>query len=233
ERGGRGTAGGDDAAGAAADPERLHRPHLLARAAGAGDAADRLRRRPVACSARGHPGAPLPGERAEVLVALQPGQEVRLHSYEPDLGQVAAPFAVGANDAFDVLALVAAEELTASAEVPEQLASFGLDAGAVSVRRHFELQGRQINAARMDMARIDEAVQVGSTELWTVRNLDLFPHNFHVHDVQFEVHAIDGAPPPPELAGRKDTVYTEPHRDYELLLTFTDYTDTQWPYMYH
>src|SRR5690625_4154539 len=30
-----------------------------------------------------------PGERAEVLVALQPGQEVRLHSYEPDLGQVA------------------------------------------------------------------------------------------------------------------------------------------------
>ncbi|WP_022917925.1 multicopper oxidase family protein [Ruania albidiflava] len=174
-----------------------------------------------------------PGERAEVLVALEPGQDVRLHSFAPDLGQVAAPFAVGANDAFDVLALVAAEELTASAEVPEQLASFGLDAGAVSVRRRFELQGRQINGARMDMARIDETVQVGSTELWTVRNLDLFPHNFHVHDVQFEVHAIDGAPPPPELAGRKDTVYTEPHRDYELLLTFTDYTDSQWPYMYH
>uniref|UniRef100_UPI0023F439E8 multicopper oxidase domain-containing protein n=1 Tax=Ruania albidiflava TaxID=366586 RepID=UPI0023F439E8 len=37
----------------------------------------------------------------------------------------------------------------------------------------------------------------------------------------------------PELAGRKDTVYTEPHRDYELLLTFTDYTDSRWPYMYH
>src|SRR5699024_4719470 len=107
------------------------------------------------------------------------------------------------------------------------------DAGAVSVRRHFELQGRQINGARMDMARIDETVQVGSTELWTVRNLDLFPHNFHVHDVQFQVHAIDGEPPPPELAGRKDTVYLEPNRDYELLMRFEDYTDPQLPYMYH
>ncbi len=174
-----------------------------------------------------------PGERAEVLVALRPGQDVRLHSFEPDLGRVAAPFAVGANDSFDVLRLVATEELTGSAEVPDQLASFGLDAAAVSVRRRFELQGRTINGARMDMARIDETVPVGTTELWTVRNLDLSPHNFHVHDVQFEVHAIDGAAPPPELAGRKDTVYTEPHRDYELLMRFTDYTETQWPYMYH
>lgn len=175
-----------------------------------------------------------PGERAEVLIALQPGADVRLHSFAPELGAVAAPFAVGANDSFDVLRLVAADELTGSAQVPEQLAEPTLpDPGAVGVRRRFELQGRQINGAQMDMARIDERVQVGEVELWTVRNLDLSPHNFHVHDVQFQIRAIDGEPPPPELAGRKDTVYLEPRRDYELLMQFTDYTDAQWPYMYH
>ncbi|WP_147919077.1 multicopper oxidase family protein [Ruania zhangjianzhongii] len=174
-----------------------------------------------------------PGERAEVLVALDPGDDVRLHSFEPELGSVAAPFAVGANDSFDVLRLVAADELAASAEVPEQLASFGLDAAAVGPRRRFELEDREINGARMDMARIDETVELGDTEMWTVVNRNLFPHNFHVHDVQFEVRSIDGEPPPPELAGRKDTVYLEPQREYELLMQFIDYTDPQMPYMYH
>lgn len=174
-----------------------------------------------------------PAERAEVLVEMQAGQELMLHSFEPDLGRVAAPFAVGANDSFDVLRLRAAGELATSAEVPRTLASFGLDASAAAVRRRFELQGRTINGQRMKMSRIDETMVVGTTELWTVRNLDLSPHNFHVHDVQFEVVAIDGSAPPAELGGRKDTVYLEPHRDYELLMRFEDYTDPQWPYMYH
>src|SRR5699024_4283258 len=136
-------------------------------------------------------------------------------------------------DSFDVLRLRAAGELAPSAEMPERLASFGPDASAVAVRRRFELQGRTINGRRMEMSRIDETMVVGTTELWTVRNMDLSPHNFHVHDVQFEVVAIDGDTPPAELGGRKDTVYLEPHRDYELLMRFQDYTDPQWPYMYH
>ena len=174
-----------------------------------------------------------PAERAEVLVALEPGEDVMLHSFEPELGSVAAPFAVGANDSFDVLRLVAADELAGSGEVPQQLASFGIDPDAVSVRREFELEGREINGAEMDMARIDETVELEAIEMWTVINRNHFPHNFHIHDVQFEVRSIDGEPPPPELAGRKDTVYLEPQRHYELLLQFTDYTDAQMPYMYH
>ena len=174
-----------------------------------------------------------PGERAEVVLHLEPGEDVMLHSFEPELGQMVVPFAVGANDSFDVLRLVAADELADSPELPSELASFGLDPQAATVRREFRLAGREINGRQMDMTRIDETVEVGSTEIWTVINDDLSPHNFHVHDVQFEVHAIDGQPPPPELAGRKDTVYLEPNRRYELLMRFEDYTDPQMPYMYH
>jgi hypothetical protein len=85
----------------------------------------------------------------------------------------------------------------------------------------------------MDPGRIDEVVEVGTTEIWEVRSLDAFPHNFHVHDVQFQVVSIDGTPPPPELAGRKDTIYLEPRRRYRLIMRFEDFTDPAAPYMFH
>ncbi|WP_375141880.1 multicopper oxidase domain-containing protein [Zhihengliuella sp.] len=44
--------------------------------------------------------------------------------------------------------------------------------------------------------RVDKVVQVSSTEVWEVRSTNPFPHNFHVHDVQFRVASIDGAAPP-------------------------------------
>jgi FtsP/CotA-like multicopper oxidase with cupredoxin domain len=54
-----------------------------------------------------------------------------------------------------------------------------------------------------------------------------------VHDVQFRVLTVDGAAPPPELAGRKDTIYLEPQRRYRLLMRFEDYADAEHAYMYH
>ena len=59
------------------------------------------------------------------------------------------------------------------------------------------------------------------------------PHSFHVHDVQFRIASIDGAPPPPELAGWKDTIFARPETEYELILRFEDYADPDTPYMYH
>ena len=174
-----------------------------------------------------------PGERAEIVVAMEPGTAARLRSFEPDLGPVAAPFATGANDSFDVLELRAAEVLTPSEQVAENFGGFGLDPADAAVNRRFDLDGRRINGASMDPGRIDETVEVGTTEIWEVRNVNLSPHNFHVHDVQFEVLDVDGEPPPPELSGRKDTVYLEPRRTYRLIMRFEDYADPRWPYMYH
>ncbi|MBP2368436.1 multicopper oxidase domain-containing protein [Pseudonocardia parietis] len=83
------------------------------------------------------------------------------------------------------------------------------------------------------MSRIDEVVTVGHTEMWELRNGLPMPHSFHVHDVQFAIVSIDGSPPPPDLAGRKDTVYIEPNRTYRPLMRFDDYPDPAMPYMYH
>ncbi|MFI2365084.1 multicopper oxidase family protein [Promicromonospora sp. NPDC019610] len=178
-----------------------------------------------------------PGERAEVVVRMAPGETTRLHSFEADLGGVVVPFAMGGNDAFDVLELRAADRLAPS---PEPAWTPSVHAGEDALResdaavtREFELDDRHINGRTMDMARIDEAATVGDTEVWQVRSIVPMPHSFHVHDVQFRILTVDGDPPPPELAGPKDTVYLEPQRTYRLLMRFDDYTDPDVPYMFH
>jgi FtsP/CotA-like multicopper oxidase with cupredoxin domain len=175
-----------------------------------------------------------PGERAEIVVRMEPDTTVMLHSFPPDLGSVAAAFAFGGNDSFDVLELRAAAQLRPSPSVPDRLGDGArLDPSDAAMTRSFELAGRTINGARMEMDRIDEVATLGATEIWEVRSTDRVPHNFHVHDVQFEVLSIDGDAPPPELSGRKDTVYLEPDREYRLIMRFEDYADPESPYMYH
>jgi FtsP/CotA-like multicopper oxidase with cupredoxin domain len=175
-----------------------------------------------------------PGERAEIVVGMEAGTSVRLRSTPPDLGDVAAPFAFGGNDEFDVLELRAAAVLRPSAPLPAALAELpAVDRSQTEPDRTFVLNGREINGKRMDMDRIDEVVPVDTTEVWQVRNSHPVPHNFHVHDVQFRVLSVDGEPPPPELSGRKDTIYLEPHRTYRISLRFEDYADPDTPLMYH
>ncbi|WP_156759378.1 multicopper oxidase family protein [Microbacterium karelineae] len=174
-----------------------------------------------------------PGERAEIVVEMEPGERAMLRSFAPDLGTVAAGFAAGANDAFDVLELRAADELAPRPAPSWEYEDVGLDEADAVATRRFELSGRKINGASMNMMRIDEVVELGDTEIWELRNDDLSPHNFHVHDVQFEVLSIDGDDPPAELSGRKDTIYLEPHREYRVIMRFEDYADPEVPYMYH
>jgi blue copper oxidase len=81
--------------------------------------------------------------------------------------------------------------------------------------------------------RIDVVATVDTTEVWTVENSMGSPHNFHVHDMQFQILDIDGAAPPAQLAGWKDTVYLRPDSTYWLIVHFADYADPDHPYMYH
>jgi FtsP/CotA-like multicopper oxidase with cupredoxin domain len=59
------------------------------------------------------------------------------------------------------------------------------------------------------------------------------PHSFHPHDVQFRIVDYDGEPPPPRLAGPKDTVFLPPGITARLAVRFSDYTDPTTPYMLH
>jgi FtsP/CotA-like multicopper oxidase with cupredoxin domain len=177
-----------------------------------------------------------PGERAEVVASFRPGERPVLRSFQPDLGLDAfeGRFA-GADDTFDLLQVRAAAKLAASPAVPDRLASpERLDSGAVVNTRRFQLEGSsRINGREMDLGRIDQAVTIGTTEIWEVANQSGNPHNFHVHDVQFKVLDYREAPRPPTLDGWKDTVFVPPGASARLLVRFSDYTDPALPYMFH
>lgn len=176
-----------------------------------------------------------PGERAEIVATLRSGENRTLRSFPvTDRAGVARPSRYGFDDTFDILRLRARRTIGAAKALPRSLATLPpATPPAGSPTRTFELDGFAINHQRMDMNRIDMTVPVDTTEVWSVRNTDHRPHNFHVHDAQFRIAAIDGHAPPPALSGWKDTVYTAPGVNYTLVLRFADYTDPSYPYMYH
>ncbi|QEO15807.1 multicopper oxidase domain-containing protein [Agromyces intestinalis] len=179
-----------------------------------------------------------PGERAEVLLRPTPGERVVLRS-ELTAEAVGSNRVIAATngdaDSFDVLEVRAADVLDPAPSLPAQLASNPpFDPAEVATTRRFVLDDSfEINGHAMDLGRVDETVTVDTLERWVVENDTDLPHSFHVHDVQFRIATIDGAAPPPELAGWKDTVRLRPHAEYELLLRFEDYADPAHPYMYH
>ncbi|OJF84415.1 copper oxidase [Nocardia seriolae] len=175
-----------------------------------------------------------PGERAEITVELTPGSAAALHALPVTARTgIDRPERFGFDDSFEVLTLRATPDAPASPALPATLATLPpVDTGQ-PVTRGFDLEWFMINGVKMDMNRIDLTIPTGATEIWAVTNREDWPHNFHVHDTRFRIRAIDATPPPPHLAGWKDTVYTEPGRTYELALRFTGPADAAHPYMYH
>jgi FtsP/CotA-like multicopper oxidase with cupredoxin domain len=174
-----------------------------------------------------------PGERAEIIVALEPGENAVLRSFPGGGGSVVADRGSSGVDAGDVLQLRAASELVPSPTVPERLASIErLDPADAVATRTFRLSGTQINDQDMAMDRIDATVVAGSVEIWEVV-AEAGEHNFHIHGVQFQVLDIDGEPPPPYLRGWKDTVAVVAGTTTRLIVRFGPYADPDVPYMYH
>ena len=177
-----------------------------------------------------------PGERAEIVAEFEPGEEVVLRSFEPELGTSFwdGRFS-GADDSFDLVQVRAGDALDSSPELPDRLADHEpLDTTDVAETRRFELQGNsQINGMTMDLSRIDEVVERDTTEIWEVRNSSGSPHNFHIHGVHFRVLEYAGDAPPPGLMGMKDTVYVPPNETVRVLTEFGTYTDPELPYMFH
>lgn len=176
-----------------------------------------------------------PGERAEIVVDLRGADTVTLRAFPVEMrAGIDRPARFGFDDTFDVLAVRGPARADAVPALPATLTTVTSPAApGAAVDRTFDLKWFMINGKKMDMNRVDLTIPTGATEVWQVRNLEDWPHNFHVHDVQFLLRGIDGHAPPPQLAGWKDTVYTEPGRTYELALHFAGPANPTYPYMYH
>ena len=89
-----------------------------------------------------------------------------------------------------------------------------------------------INGVQFDMSRIDVTVQLGDTERWTLFSDD-GEHVFHPHQIQFQILAINGEPPPPEESGWEDSVLVNADREVVIAARFNTYAAEDTPYMFH
>ncbi|UAB97859.1 multicopper oxidase domain-containing protein [Dactylosporangium vinaceum] len=172
------------------------------------------------------------GERAEIVVALEPGERLTLRSEQALGGDLESKFN-GGRDAFDILQLRAGASLTPATLPKTLVATPRLDPERAAQTRSFVFQGREISGRGMDMSRADAVVVKDTIEVWNVANGHDTPHSFHIHDVQFQVLLVDGRAPPPELSGWKDTVFLAPKQRYRVIARFADYADPATAYMFH
>ncbi len=186
-----------------------------------------------------------PAERAQIIVDLSDGRPVRITANSAMMngggmmGQM-----MNDNMTFEVLDIRPDVQRAKSADVPDKLITLARPDPAQAVRTRRLVMGMggmmmmggasfTINGKTMDMNRIDETVRVNTTEIWQIENTSMMAHPLHIHDVQFRILDRNGAPPPPGETGLKDVVVVAPNERVRLLLSFSDYTDPDSPYMYH
>ncbi|MDD4885488.1 MAG: multicopper oxidase domain-containing protein [Thiomonas sp.] len=90
-----------------------------------------------------------------------------------------------------------------------------------------------INHHHMDMARIDQRLRLGSTEIWEVVNQGHMAHPFHYHSTSFQILSRDGKPPPAHEAGWKDTVLVRHRETVRLIAHFNQPAGDAHPFMFH
>lgn len=198
-----------------------------------------------------------PGERAEILIDLSAleNDSLYLMSYASELpmgvqggivmpGMEADMYSPINGVDFNILKIkVTAPTADAVTEIPASLISFTpLNEADADTTRVIQMSAVDetsmdgpfyFNNQLFDMDRIDYTIPLNNIEIWTLQNLTMVAHPFHLHGMQFFVLDRDGTAPPAVERGFKDVVLVQPGETVRFITQFTDFPDTTMPYMYH
>lgn len=183
-----------------------------------------------------------PGERVEVVVDLEPGEELELRATPfPDKLDVPDDKGTpdfGLKDKFTLLTITGpAEDAPLPGELPRDVNPSADEVPDLTnaPSREFGLKGFRINDEVMDMQRIDFTVDHGGWEVWTFSNYDTdWLHNMHVHDTQFRILSLKNTKAQVMTRGWKDTILLPPNAYAKVAVRFDPRNNsTKWPYMYH
>jgi FtsP/CotA-like multicopper oxidase with cupredoxin domain len=84
------------------------------------------------------------------------------------------------------------------------------------------------------MATNEIMTTLNAVEVWTITNATNLLHSFHLHDVPFQVLAVNGSAPTGLLSGTwKDTIEMPAQSTRKIVMQFTDYSDDTYAYMLH
>lgn len=180
-----------------------------------------------------------PGERREILLDMSSGESVTIHSGE------APGFLDRLRSLFEYSnRLLSTEVLTLFADglqplfktrlpmnlVTDVLPLIGQNTVPLRTREFcFDLTLPGINAALWELNRIDIEVPLGSVERWVIHSP--MPQSFHTQGVKFLIEQSNGALPPEEDRGWKDTVWVEGHAI--LRVYFSHPSSRHFPFFYY
>jgi blue copper oxidase len=88
-----------------------------------------------------------------------------------------------------------------------------------------------INGKAFDSTRVDEFIEAGATELWSIRNMSPMAHPFHAHAIQYQILSRNGIPASGIDLGWKDTFLVQPGETVKVIGKFE--TVNVGDYMYH
>ncbi len=167
-----------------------------------------------------------PGERVEIVVKFSKNSALNLIDYMSETS----------------LMKIETKDLATSKELPEKLAQpFSITPSKNEKLRVFDLSmGRGvalINNKQMSISRIDEEVEIGTSEIWRIRNnqsmMMRMAHPFHIHGCSFEILKREGRPIYAFEKGAKDTVLVASGEVVDVRVIFHKRADKENPYMYH
>ncbi|MEY2423215.1 MAG: hypothetical protein QOI95_3282 [Acidimicrobiaceae bacterium] len=83
------------------------------------------------------------------------------------------------------------------------------------------LGGFMIDGKTFDPDRVDQTIELGALEEWTIQNVSNVFHPFHIHINPFQVTHINGRPV--DVPGYQDTVKVDPQGSVTFRTRFLDY----------
>lgn len=158
-----------------------------------------------------------PAQRADFLLALEPGRKLDL---------VLKPYSSGSRrEPSRAQTLLSLEGPDVPAPgLPARLATIEpLDAADATHRRRFRM-AMAFMTADGHAHHAPVRIRLGALELWEIENVDTQDHVFHLHTWPFQIWRQDGRPPP--FPAWRDTVNLRPGERVELLVPFRGFAGT-------
>jgi len=105
----------------------------------------------------------------------------------------------------------------------------GMDSGMANMGSGMQMTF-VINGTPFDMNKVNEFVDAGSTEIWSIRNMSPMAHPFHAHAIQYQILTRNGVAASGTDLGWKDTFLVQPG---ETVRVIGDFSTAEGDYMYH
>ena len=176
-----------------------------------------------------------PGSRADVVVQMNPGEEGQRFA----LRTLAVQTGV-AGDSYDefVLATVSVQgapvaplALSGITMTPlRDLRTLVTNTRGITFQQDRGGVFFKVNGQNFDMNKVNTRVRLGNVERWTIQNTTNEWHVFHIHQVQFQLVAVNGNPVP--FDGYHDVVNVPEKGSVTVIIPFAAATSAG-KYVYH